>query len=101
MRFAISLLLLALASPALADQPVEYVGQLRGEPIPDTAGGSILSLDPAPPEVLAMLPWPPAAGDQITAGSFRVLRQHRKAIKVVLVEPSAGEPYVYADTDLD
>lgn len=57
-------LLLLFALPALA---TEYVGQLKGDPVPDPLSLTRMGLVPAPREVL---PAPPAAEDKVFAGSW-------------------------------
>ncbi|HEX5719202.1 MAG TPA: TlpA disulfide reductase family protein, partial [Thermoanaerobaculia bacterium] len=90
MRRALPLLLL-LAVPALA---AEYVGELKAEPVP---GPPFMVFDLAPVQQaeLPMLPAPPAAEDRVFAGSFRLTPDHPE-LRVVLVEPRQGEPWLYA-----
>src|SRR5688500_587771 len=88
--------LLLLAVPALA---TEYVGELKVEPVPGPAF-MVFDLVPVPRPELSMLPAPPAAEDRVYAGSFRLTQDHPE-LRVVLVEPQQGEPWLYADGDLD
>lgn len=79
---------------------VEYAGRL-GEPVPQAGPGFTVKLEPAPPEVLAALPAPPAAEESVYAGRMRLLRNTRLDTQVVLVERPQGKPFLYADLDLD
>jgi len=90
------LLLLSFALPACA---AEYVAELKGEPVPEPAFLAF-ELAPAPPEIAEALPAPPTAEDRVFAGSFRPTPE-RPELRVVLVEPPRGEPWLYADEDLD
>ncbi|HVG08977.1 MAG TPA: TlpA disulfide reductase family protein [Thermoanaerobaculia bacterium] len=88
--------LFLLAVPAFA---TEYVGQLKSEPVPGPAY-MVFDLAPVPRAELPMLPAAPAAEDRVFAGSFRITPDHPE-LRVVLVEPPQGEPWLYADGDLD
>jgi thiol-disulfide isomerase/thioredoxin len=89
-------LLLLLAAPALA---TEYVGELKAEPAPGPPF-MVFDLAPVPRAELSMLPAPPAAEDRVFAGSFRLTPDHPE-LRVILVEPPQGGPWLYADGDLD
>lgn len=97
MRPAPAFLLLALALPVSA---AEYTFELKGDPAPEPAF-LVFRLDPAPKEVVDTLPVPPAAEDRVFAGSFRLMPDSPGEVRVVQVEPAQGEPWLYADQDLD
>lgn len=91
MRRALPFLLL-FSLPALA---TEYVGELKAEPVP---GPPFLLFDLAPvprSELPALLPTPTTEEDRVFAGSFRLTTDHPE-LRVVLVEPRQGEPWLYA-----
>ncbi len=79
--------------PVLAS---EYVSELKADPVP---GPPFMVFDLAPVQ-RAELPAPPATEDRVYSGSFRLTPDHPE-LRVVLVEPQQGEPYLYADGDLD
>lgn len=81
--------------------PVEYVGRLGREPLPQAGSGMRQKLDPAPPEVLAALPVRPSPEERVYAGKIWVLRRSEPNAQVVLVEPAEGKPFLYVDADLD
>src|SRR5262245_1291026 len=97
MRPALAFLLLSFSLPAFA---AEYTFELKVDPIPEPGVLLVFSLDPAPPTSPDTAPVPLAAEDRVFAGSFR-LRPDHPELRVVLVEPAQGEPYLYADGDLD
>ena len=91
-----SLLLVAL--PALA---AEYVSELKVEPTPDATSLMVIGVEPASKERIGDMPAPPAAGDRVYDGSFRLSRDSPREIRVLLVEPAQGAPFLYADADVD
>ena len=94
MRPALACLLLSLSLPALAE---EHTFELKGDPVPEPEAFLPFAIDPAPPDAA---PVPPAAEDRVFAGRLYLTPEHRE-VPVVLVEPAQGEPYLYADVDLD
>ena len=94
MRPALACLLLSLSLPALAE---EHTFELKGDPVPEPEAFLPFAIDPAPPDAA---PVPAAAEDRVFAGRLYLTPEHRE-VPVVLVEPAQGEPYLYADVDLD
>ena len=88
-------LVFLVALPSLAE---EYVAELKVDPIPDVNSLMVIRIEPAP---AAELPVPPAPGDRIYDATFRLSPKAPKEVRVILVEPARGEPFLYADADLD
>jgi thiol-disulfide isomerase/thioredoxin len=94
MRPVLACLLISFSLPAFA---AEYTFELKGDPVPESWALLPFALDPAPPDAA---PVAPAAGDRVFAGRVYLTPEHPEA-PVVLVEPAQGEPYLYADVDLN
>jgi thiol-disulfide isomerase/thioredoxin len=89
-----------LAVAVATEDLIRFRGKLSPEPV--VTGGRFmpLSMEPAPAEVVAKLPGPPAPDGKVSRGHLPVSRLDRKLdIDFYLVQPAQGEPYLFADLD--
>ena len=76
---------------------VEYEGRLEPGLAVEPRWGSVMGLEEVKQ---AELPAPPSPGDRMFEARLW-LRRSTPPSRVVLVEPAAGSPFLYADVDLD
>jgi thiol-disulfide isomerase/thioredoxin len=102
MRRALPLLLLFLALPGgVLGEPLEIVSPLKAEPVPFPDSDEPFQLARAPASLVEHLPFRAGAGDRVFSATLAVLEDLGLNAQVVLVEPAQGEPFLYADQDLN
>ncbi len=99
MRRALLLALLFLPGLLRAELS-EITASLRAEPVSFPDSDDPLTLERAS-GLLHHLPVQPAEGDRVYSTRLPVIYKPLMESEVVLVEPAQGEPFLYADQDLD
>lgn len=87
-------------TPARAGDP-EYVGSLSGELVANTGDLDQIIFRPLKDPAKIKFATAPESGATITAGRLYDPLRDKSAILTLLVEPEDGEPFLYADLDLD
>jgi thiol-disulfide isomerase/thioredoxin len=102
MRRTLPLLLLSLALPGgVFAEPLEIVSPLKAEPVPLPGSDEPFRLERAPDGLAGRLPFRPGAGDRVYSADLPVLYEPETDARIVLVEPTEGPPFLYADQNLD
>jgi len=87
-------------TPSRAGDP-EYVGSLSGELVANTGDFDQIIFRPLKDLSKIKFATAPESGATITAGRLYDPLRDKSAILTLLVEPEDGEPFLYADLDLD
>jgi peroxiredoxin len=101
LAFAFVAIMAAQALPARAAADKEYIGKLDAELKPDQDELDEIIFKPIRDLSKIKFATPLEAGGNVTAGRLYHPPQDKSSILTLLVEPEDGEPYLYADLNLD